>query len=62
MDNDTDGDGRVSRAEAPERMQAFFDRIDTNGDGFIDAAENNAARQRMQSGGGPPGSGPPGGR
>jgi HlyD family secretion protein len=59
MANDKDGDGKVSREEAPEAMQGFFDRLDANTDGFVDKAEADAARQRMQSGGGP--GGPPGG-
>lgn len=59
MTNDKDGDGKVSREEAPEFMQNFFDRWDTNGDGFVDKAEADAARQRFQSGGGGrPGGGP----
>lgn len=41
---DKDGDGKVSKAEAPERMQEGFDRMDTNKDGFIDEAE---VRQMM---------------
>jgi hypothetical protein len=38
-------------------MQAFFGRLDANGDGYVDASELNALRQRMASGatgGGPP--------
>ncbi len=57
MDLDQDGDGKISRDEAPERMRDFFSNIDTNGDGFIDNAEINAMRQRF-GGGGPPGTGP----
>ena len=45
MDYDKDGDGKVSKDEAPERMRSFFDRIDGNGDGFIDEAEVSALRQ-----------------
>ncbi len=48
MANDKDGDGKVSLEEAPEFMKSWFGRIDTNGDGFIDAAENAALRKRMQ--------------
>ena len=51
MQYDADGDGKVSRAEVPESMQSFFDRLDTNGDGFIDAAEIAAMRSRFQQGG-----------
>ena len=36
---DTDGDGRVSRDEAPDRMMRFFDRLDANGDGFLTESE-----------------------
>ncbi|MHC4404468.1 MAG: efflux RND transporter periplasmic adaptor subunit [Planctomycetota bacterium] len=59
MDNDKDGDGKVSRDEAPERMRDFFDRLDSNGDGFIDSAEIEEMRSRFGrgSGGGPPGGG-----
>ena len=32
---DKDGDGKISRAEIPERMSAFFDRADTDRDGFL---------------------------
>ncbi|MCZ6475675.1 MAG: hypothetical protein O6700_05090, partial [Gammaproteobacteria bacterium] len=39
---DTDGDGRVSRDEAPEQMQGFFGQMDANGDGFITADELQA--------------------
>lgn len=61
MDMDRDGDGKVSREEAPEQMQSFFDRADGNSDGFIDKAEAAALRSRMQGGGGPGGGGPGGG-
>ena len=66
MANDKDGDGKVSLEEAPESMQSWFGQIDTNGDGFIDAAENAALRKRMQQyrqqqdQGGSPGGGPSG--
>jgi len=39
---DTNGDGRVSRDEAPEQMQRFFGQMDSNGDGFITADELQA--------------------
>ena len=59
MSNDKNGDGKVSRDEAPEFMQTFFDRLDANSDGFVDQTEAEAARQRS-SGGGGPGGGPGG--
>ncbi|MCH7812943.1 MAG: YceI family protein [Planctomycetes bacterium] len=45
---DTNKDGKLQKDEAPERMGAFFDRLDTNGDGAIDPAEF-ASRQRSGS-------------
>ncbi len=51
-DLDKNKDGKISKDEWPSQMpQQFFDRLDTNHDGFIDEAEFNAARNRM--GGGP---------
>jgi hypothetical protein len=43
--SDVNGDGLVSRDELPERLGRLFERIDENGDGFIDAKE----RERMES-------------
>lgn len=54
--SDKDGDGKISKEEAPEFMQTFFDRVDTNGDGVLDKAEMEAMRQRRSSGGGRGGS------
>jgi hypothetical protein len=34
-DFDSDGDGRLSRDEAPTLLKAQFDRWDTDHDGFI---------------------------
>jgi HlyD family secretion protein len=56
MAADKDGDGKVSKDEAPEFLQNFFDRVDTNTDGFLDKAEIEAMRNRRGpggSGGGP---------
>lgn len=52
---DKDGDGKLSREEAPERMRERFDQMDTNGDGFFDKEEQDAfielIRERVQRGG-----------
>lgn len=53
MRMDSDGDGQISREEAPEPMQDVFDRLDENGDGFIDLQEVEAMRARFRQGGGP---------
>jgi Ca2+-binding EF-hand superfamily protein len=39
---DTNKDGRIARAEAPDRMQEQFATLDRNGDGFLDVAELTA--------------------
>jgi Ca2+-binding EF-hand superfamily protein len=36
---DKNDDGKLSKDEVGERMRENFDRLDTNSDGFIDAAE-----------------------
>ena len=51
MSYDKDGDGKVSKDEAPEQWQRHFDRMDSNGDGFITQSEGDALRQRAGSGG-----------
>jgi hypothetical protein len=61
MSLDKDGDKKVSRDEAPEQMQGFFDRLDANGDGFIDQAEYDARPRRGGPGGAGGGPGGPGG-
>jgi hypothetical protein len=63
MSNDKDGDGKVSKDEAPEFMRTFFERMDANSDGFIDKEESDSARRRFEAGGGAggPGGGGPGG-
>lgn len=45
---DKNKDGKVSKEEADTIPAEAFDRIDTNHDGVIDAAEANAAIQRMR--------------
>jgi collagen type III alpha len=64
MQFDADGDGKVSKQEAPERMQEGFDAMDTNKDGALDPAEIKALREMMRAkfrGGGGPDGGPSGG-
>jgi HlyD family secretion protein len=64
MQLDADGDGKVSKQEAPERMQEGFDAMDTNKDGALDQSEINALREKMRAkfrADGGPGGGPPGG-
>lgn len=51
MTSDKDGDGKISKAEAPEFMQTFFDRVDSNGDGVLDKAEMDAMRRFRGPGG-----------
>lgn len=58
MTNDKDGDGKLSKEEAPERMAANFEQWDANNDGFVDKDEIAARRaSRQQRGGGGPGGG-----
>jgi HlyD family secretion protein len=40
---DKDGDGRVTREEAPAKLKKRFDKVDTNHDGVIDATEMAAS-------------------
>ncbi len=48
---DSNGDGKLQKSEAPERMQRFFDRMDANGDGAVDAKEASMMRGRRREGG-----------
>ena len=41
---DVNGDGKISKEEAPPRLQQNFDRFDITKDGFITLREFNAAR------------------
>ena len=62
---DANGDGKLSKAELPERMQGIFDRADENKDGFltVDEIRKFAAAQAPPAGsGGPGGPGGPEGR
>jgi Ca2+-binding EF-hand superfamily protein len=45
---DQDGDGKISREEAPGRMADRFDDLDGDGDGFITQAEMTEAMERMR--------------
>jgi Ca2+-binding EF-hand superfamily protein len=45
---DKNGDGKISKDEAPERMKENFDRIDANGDGQIDETEVKAMVERLR--------------
>jgi hypothetical protein len=62
---DKDKDGKISRDEAPEPMKAYFEQMDANKDGFVDAKEMAEIRKKMQAAGdgpaGPGSGGPPGG-
>ena len=60
-DKDSDGDGKLSQDEIGQPWTNFFDRLDSDKDGFVDATEIDAMIQRMKSGGGRPGGGGPGG-
>ena len=56
---DKNGDGGISKEEAPERMKENFDTIDTNKDGKIDRDEGRKAMERGREGR-EPGAGGPG--
>ena len=53
-DMDKNGDGKISKDEAPERMKENFDKIDTNSDGQLDQEELQkwfaSMRQRGEGG------------
>lgn len=45
---DKNGDGKISKDEAPERMKGMFDRLDKNGDGYLSPDELREAGQRLR--------------
>ena len=45
---DADGDGKVTKDEFMKGYEAMFDKIDTNGDGVIDAGERAAHMEKMK--------------
>jgi Ca2+-binding EF-hand superfamily protein len=47
---DTNGDGKLSKEEAPAMIKDRFDRIDANSDGFIDENEMRQMFRRMAEG------------
>lgn len=61
MSFDKDGDGKLSAAELPERMQGMMERADKNKDGFLTKDELTAAPAPRGEGrgGGPRGEGGP---
>ena len=41
MQYDSNGDGKVSKSEIPQRAVTLFDRMDSNGDGVVDLDEGS---------------------
>lgn len=54
---DANGDGKLTRAELPERFQGIFDRADENKDGFLTAEEIRKVAAAMAPPSGPEGGG-----
>lgn len=48
MEADEDGDGKISRDEAPERVRRAFERFDVDGDGYLNAREIRRHAERMR--------------
>ena len=48
---DQNNDGKITKDEMPERMQAMIERLDTNKDGAIDKKELDAMKDRFAQGG-----------
>ncbi|MEO1970398.1 MAG: hypothetical protein ABGX07_02525 [Pirellulaceae bacterium] len=57
MQNDKNNDGKLSKDEVPERMQAIFGRADANNDGFLTKDELTKMVQQRGSRGGDRGRG-----
>jgi hypothetical protein len=47
---DKDGDKRLSKDEAPDRLKEGFDRVDSDDSGFIEEAELDALIRRLEQG------------
>lgn len=56
---DKNGDGKLSKDEAPDRMKENFDRIDRNKDGFLDREELASQFRQGRPGSRPPAEGQP---
>jgi Ca2+-binding EF-hand superfamily protein len=59
---DTNKDGKISKAEAKDKIALFFEQLDTNKDGYLDREELRKAAARFlanQGGKGLPGPGAP---
>ena len=50
MEADANGDGKLSKDEAPEALRQRFDRMDRNSDGFIDQNELQQMGRRVRRG------------
>lgn len=53
MQQDKNGDGKLSKEEAPERMRENFAQVDANGDGQADEKELRQMAERFTRAGGP---------
>ena len=54
-EKDTDGDGKLTKDEAGTPYSYFFDRVDTDSDGFLNEKELDTSirsmKKRMEQGG-----------
>ena len=46
MARDVDGDDRLTPEEVPEQMRRNFDRVDQDGNGYLDSSEIQSIMQR----------------